>query len=362
MNYSIKKVVFRIKNDNSTKLIPVMTKVKIYIDNKKLKCKIIRHLGYGTVGNVYLLENPFGDNNQYIIKISNSNSFDDLKNEIRLMKKNFQKHKIVHKLYPLYYGYIKSLKRLGVIYPYLGNSDLEQIKYSNHKIDFQNNVYIIKQIMKQLSSFNNVIHGDLKPANVVINTNNNEVNIIDFGLLVPIDDCEDIISTCYVTSPESLLSLIEYNHCLTKNDKINFAKHDNYGLFSIVINLFTKKGMWDIISTYLVEYCKIDRNIFKKSNTGDIFVYCWYKFFGNPENKVLDKLISSIETYYPELKSKNFMTFEEFYIKYIVKNIDRDTIDFINLGLLNDFIKNLIMFDYNKRLSINELLNHKFIN
>lgn len=366
MDYSIKKVNFKLKKLDNNKIKINKTLLKIYIDDSSIICKIIGFLGYGTVGQVYLLE-PIVIKKKletYVIKISNEDLNEDLILEIKQMKKYFTKHNINYKVYPLYYGSFKNTKSLGVIFPFVGYYNLDSIRTTKKIIPFNDGIHIIKELINQLKQLKNIIHCDLKPANIVIDEYN-EPTIIDFGLANLNNANINILSTCYITSPESLLTLDEYNDCLPSNYMVDLSKHDNYGLFSIIINLFTNNGYWEIISKYLTLTVFIDNKIFFKSEAKEYFVYTWYKFFyksiNDIENPILQNLIMTMETYYPTLKRKNFYDFDTFYDTYIIKNINNNSFDINYIEHLRKFIKDLIHFDYNKRLNIHDNLNYKLL-
>jgi serine/threonine protein kinase len=302
----------------------------------------------------------------YVIKISKTDCIYDLMEEVDLIKLNFSENKINHPAYPIYCGFFKNLHGYGIIYPYFGFYNLEKIKTISYHIYFENNIKIILQIINQLKSLNNIIHCDLKPSNVVLNVVKNEVivTIIDFGLIKNITDKKNVISTNYITSPESLLTLDNYNMCSILDEPLNLQKHDYIGLFSIVINLFITKTFWSVLFKY---YADLNFNIelFYNHNVYYIFVYTWYKFCYNNineiKNKSLANVIKKIELNYPNIVNKNFISYDIFFEKYIITNIDMKTIDKSKIDELKDFTFLLVQFDYNLRPNFDELLNHSFL-
>jgi serine/threonine protein kinase len=301
MNYEIENVYFKLNNfTHSSKNILGLILI-IYFGNKIEEYKLINYLGKGTIGQVYLIESII-NKKIYVIKISNFGYTDSLINEVKITKNHFSKEKIIHSSYPIYSGKFTNINSFGVIYPFLGYYNLDKLKKIDYKISFNNNVKIVKQLINQLINFKNIIHCDLKPANVVINvTSDITVTIIDFGLIKDSNDKEDIISTSFITSPESLLSLEDFKSCLDSN--ITFEKHDYFGLFSIIVNLFVKTSYWEIIFNYLINHLKYDNQTIQKRKSIIIFVYIWYKFnYDTKEqiiNQSLKKLIKKIENYYP---------------------------------------------------------------
>lgn len=368
MEYIIKKVEFEISNFsvNSTNIINA--NLLIHYGQTYSTYKITNYLGKGTVGQVYLIESSDNSNsNSYVIKISNSESIDDLIDEVKLTKHYFKKNNICHASYPIYYGFFKNLKGSGVIYPYFGFYNLEKIKSINYKIDFKNNINIIVQLIKQLKNLTNVIHCDLKPSNIVINIQSNQIyaTIIDFGLIRSYTSKKNVISTNFITSPESLLTLSKFYKCNISNELINLSKHDYFGLYCIIINLFVSKTYWSLVLKYLTDIDINDDLLFKQEAI-NIFAYMWYRFVYDDKEKIVHKqmynLILEIEVLYPSIINKKFLCFDDFFIKYVCPNINYSIFDKNQLDNFKDFSKSIIQFEYDSRPNFDDLLNHKFLN
>jgi serine/threonine protein kinase len=359
---------FKIIDFNSNSKNIINSKLLIYNNKSQITFKIINFLGKGTIGQVYLLEQLSDLNKNFVIKISNSECQKDLQREVRKVIKYFQEGNIEHKAYPKYYGDFDNLNAYGVIYPYFGFYNLDKIKSIKYQISWTYNIMIIKQLIKQVSSFNNIIHGDLKPPNVVINvTNTIEATIIDFGLIKKKDDKYGIISTNYVSSPESLLSLEEYKNFKDKNESIDYNKHDYFGLFCVIVNLFVKNSYWSILSKYITDVFKVSNSYLLEHEAVLLFTYAWFRFFyKNKEelpNQSLKNLIEHIET--KSVKSSfidKFLSWNEFFDRYIIESIDRISFNFNYIELFRNFLVKIIHFDSSKRIDLNELLNHPFIN
>lgn len=377
MNYIIKKVSYDITNtliitknivdselivfdqyinQNNTTEITYESYIPQYT-----KFIITAYIGKGTTGQVYLLESMDGET-KYVIKISNRDYYEHLIDEIKLIKYYFTKYKITHVSYPISCGFFKKLKAFGIIYPYFGFYSLEKIKTISHTISFNDRIKIIIQIINQLKSLTNVIHCDIKPANIVIDIDTNTATIIDFGLIQPYTS-NYVISTCYITSPESLLTLDKYYDCVIHRDDKDLSKHDYFGLFSIVIHLFIKISYWSIIQLYLVDKNYTSCELLK-NNAYYIYVYNWYKFNYETKceikNKSLYNVINKIEFIYPTITEREFINFDDFFNKYIKPSIyefitDEDIIKF------KSFIELLIKFDPIDRPSFDELLKHPFL-
>jgi serine/threonine protein kinase len=371
MDYKLLKVKFDLIdfNINSKSIINlklhIITEVNINIFTIK------SFLGNGVMGQVYLLENTNHEENEsifpsdkYVLKISNEDSYKDLKNELVTIQNIFTKHKIKSDAYPIGYGKIENVNTLGVLYNFIGYYNLDRIKKINYKIDFETNIMIIRQLIEQLMNMNNIIHCDLKPANIVVNTIDDTIKatIIDYGLLKTINDF-DVISTNYITSPESLLTIKSYG---IKKIKIDLSKHDYFGLFVTIINLFVKTNYWVIINKYL----SIDNNIkdeyLLKDEARILYGYLWYRFnydkVDDISNKHMKHLIVRIEKSLPEFFNKKFGNYEYFFTNHILPNINYDCIDKRNINELKSFLRELSYFCPENRPSYKILLIHPFLN
>jgi len=121
-------VNFKIIDFNSNSKNIINSKLLIHKNNSEMTFKIINFLGKGTVGQVYLLEPNSSLNENYVVKISNSECQDDLKREVKKVIKYFTEGNIKHKAYPKYFGNFDNLNAYGVIYLYLGFYNLYKIK------------------------------------------------------------------------------------------------------------------------------------------------------------------------------------------------------------------------------------------
>jgi serine/threonine protein kinase len=325
--------------------------------------KIIAYIGRGTTGQVYLLESIDDNKTKYVIKISNRNYCNSLIDEMKLIKYYFTKYNISHVSYPINCGHFKKQKAYGIIYPYFGFYSLEKIKTISYNIDINDKIKMIIQIINQLKSLTNVIHCDIKPSNIVIDTETNNATIIDFGLIQPYTS-NYLISTNYITSPESLLTLDKYYDCVIHRDDKDLSKHDYFGLFSIIIHLFIKTSYWTILQLYLLDKNYTSNEIIK-CNAYYIYVYNWYKFnyntAGQIKNKSLYNIINKIEFIYPSIIDRDFTSFDDFFNKYIKPSMYESITDENIIIHFKSFIELLIKFDPVDRPSLDDLLTHPFL-
>ena len=370
MEYYIENINFKILDFNTKSKSIINSKLNIYNKNLEIKFKIINYLGKGTIGQVYLLEPYYGldPRDLMVIKISNSDCIEDLEKEVNKVKKYFEEGRVVHRAYPRYYGYFENLNAFGAIYPYLGFYNLDKIKTINYQIGWAHNISIINQLIFQVKSFTNIIHGDLKPPNVVLDVRDNQAlaTIVDFGLIKKKIDKVGIISTNYVSSPESLLTLEEYRNHRDPYDYIDYSKHDYFGLFCICVHLFVKKSYWSVLSKYIIDVFGVSNTYLLEHKAVVLFIYAWYKFFYTSIDQLPSKSFINLIQYIekskvtPEILGK-FLTWGEFFDKYIASAIDPNTFNYNHIELFKDFLKQLIHFDSSKRSDLNELLKHNFL-
>lgn len=368
MNWIIETVDFKLKKFETISDNIIGAYLVVKKKDAKIKYKITNYLGKGSIGQVYLIEKNDSDE-KFVIKISKPDCKNDLANEIISMENIFKANKINHRSYPLFYGEFQNLNSTGAIFPFLGYYSLDKLKAIDYRIGMIYNKDIIKQLLNQLKNFKNIIHADLKPANIVLDVKKDKIiaTIIDFGLIKPLNNPDNIISTSYVTSPESILSLDYFADCLVPDEIIDFSKHDYIGLFCISIHLFTKKGFWTIISKYLTFNVGVPDDSISKQKAVIYFVYTWFKFFypdiESIEIKSLQNMIRKILTLNPQLdKIKDlFFNFDNFFNQCIIPNLDLRTIDQENIELLKNFSKKIIHFNYEKRPDIDTLLSDPFL-
>ena len=306
----------------------------IYKSDTIYSFQIKKLLGEGGMGQVYLLKDKIN-----VFKISKNDTEDDIIEEARRHLYYFTKYRISHKCIPIYYGKIKNSEKSGIIFKYFGEKNLSKMD----KQSLNENKRIILKIIEQLELFNNkIIHGDLKSSNIVID---NEINpiIIDFGLISD-NEVNNLYTTNYITSPESLFSLEKFECCIYRD--IDYMKHDYFGLFTVVINLFVKSSYWNLIKKYATERLKFHISYIQSHSSYVLFVYIWFRFNHFLKIDIDDisyfYLIDKIEYYYPSLIDREYYTFEEFYEDYIVPDLDYTTINVHFIPELKIFLKNLI--------------------
>ena len=297
----------------SAELCVPITQEKLIWENRgfeKNKYKRGKLLGKGAFGNVYESKNPIFDN-KIAMKIIDKNKInindinneiqneekEDMKSEINILKK--LSHPNIVRIFEFYetdnYFYIiTEFCKEGELSNYLNKNILSEAQLC----------VIFYQVFSGLIYLhqNHIIHGDLKPQNILISSieNNSEYNekyawikIIDFGTAKifkkTIIKGDDIVGTLYYIAPEVFSS-----------------NYDNYD---------EKSDIW---SVGIILYKALTKK---------------YPFIGKSDEETVHYILEG------EHDMRPLMNYSE---------------------ELQDLIKNLLMKDPNKRPSAIEALNHKW--
>ena len=275
--------------------------------NQKNNYKRGNLLGKGAFGNVYESRNPIFDN-KIAMKIIDKNKMnindnnnilneekEDMKSEINILKK--LSHPNIVKIFEFYetdnYFYIiTEFCKSGELSKYINNNNLTESQLC----------VIFYQVFSGLMYLheNHIIHGDLKPQNILISSKENNsvsneiyswIKIIDFGTAKmfkkEIIKGNDIVGTLYYIAPEVFSS-----------------NSDNYD---------EKSDIW---SVGIILYKALTKK---------------YPFIGKSDDETV---LSILENDYDDSLLMNYS------------------------DELKDLIKNLLMKDPNKRPSAREALNH----
>jgi serine/threonine protein kinase len=227
---------------------------------------IIKYIGKGTYGKVYLVKSQT-DNNQYVIKIqTNYSSIEkEAKDLDTIMDRVHGKCRYV----AISQG--KTDRREHAVFPYLGSSDLEKI-FINEDITTINMIMMmVPKILTDVIICLDALHSqsyshlDIKLANIVFNEETNFAHIIDYGLS---RNSHDAIRDNAIFNPESInvggfqlsvemiikkfiVPIIKKTQKPDFDLTTNYSQHfddcsekllqtfDNYGLFWLIIGLLT---------------------------------------------------------------------------------------------------------------------------
>ena len=174
------------------------------------KYKIIKLLGSGSYGDVYLAKKKFSQNSSDYVAIKkfsirDKKAYESFQNEIKIFKK-IKSDYIVKIL-----DYYKDSTYMYIVMEYAPNGDLEEYIRSSYKnkgfVDTKFIDTVIFQLTEGLNLLhkNNIIHRDIKASNILI-FNNDLIKITDFGVSKILDEknllANTAIGTPYYMSPE----------------------------------------------------------------------------------------------------------------------------------------------------------------
>ena len=181
--------------------------------------KIIKLLGAGSYGSVYLAKSKFSNNESDYVAIKKFQLHDkqaylSFKNEIKIFKK-IKSDYLVKIL-----DYYRDSRHMYLVMEYAPKGDLEEYIRSaykrNNKIDNKFVDTVIYQLTEGLNVLhkNNIIHRDIKSSNILV-FNDNLIKITDFGVSKILENnnllANTSIGTPYYMSPE-LVNGTPYNY------------------------------------------------------------------------------------------------------------------------------------------------------
>ena len=200
---------------------------------------------------------------------------------------------------------------------YLTNptSKLNHIDKHNIIISFwKKSVILIKAI--KIFNLNNIIHNDIKPQNIVFNTKNGKLNIIDFGLVVNFDNYKfnSYYTNFAYTMEKNILE--DVDNFFTNINDTSDKKFDEYLGVSETINTINK--------------CKISKD--KNINMLDEL----YKKL-SLSNKIKKKKILYFLSYVSELTelNHNFLSNPSYKLKYGFNN-STDILNILSKNIYKD--------------------------
>ncbi|ADE19718.1 serine/threonine-protein kinase [Mycoplasma crocodyli] len=182
------------------------------------KYKIIKSIGTGGMGSVYLVETLDGKKERYALKYrhndTNMNNLARFKSELRLLKKIKSKN--------IPYIYDESIEGPNEHYfvmEYIEGKTLKEVIKENGRLNSRVAVTYAKQIAAGLGELHNcgIIHRDIKSENIII-SNTQNVKIIDLGISLDEESqrytkTNNVICSAYYNAPET----IENKNNITKS-------------------------------------------------------------------------------------------------------------------------------------------------
>lgn len=207
----------------------------------------------------------------------------------------------------------------------LMDTDLSQLIHTKQRLVLDHHRYFLYQILKALKYLHsaNVVHLDIKPGNLFVN-GKSELKIGDFGLAKIIGDPYDpelqneVVLTRYYRAPEVLLNMKIYGPAI------------------------------DIWSTGCVlAELMMGRPLFPGQSNANMLTLI-VELLGNPTNTDLRQIMNnSARIFMDSLPQKHKIPFDQYF-----KGCD-------NLEI--DLLEKMLTWDPEKRITIEQALNHPFI-
>lgn len=305
---------------------PIVNKILIQenIQNnsdKKLKYKLIKKIGQGTFGKVYL--SKIIDENNKEIKVAIKQIYNDhtfYNREVEINKVILiDNHPNILKMLDKYYE--NNITNIVMEYmPENFKSLLNKLSSNNLRLKLSNAIKYMYQLANALCYIHkkNILHRDLKPENILINPINNTLKLCDFGSakMITTNDinCTYIVSRFY-RAPELILDRNLYDckidiwsyGCILCEITLGypiFIGNDNVEMLVEIIKVLGSIKHEDILS---MKRDIEDTKVFKFPSRNAIK---WNKVFNvnvNSINKIVDvsyglkyeKLVSSILLWKP---------------------------------------------------------------
>ena len=241
MYYYIYNYNIQYTADTFTKFIPNYIKNEItQSSGSTQKYKVIRELGRGGYGDVFLVskDNKYYALKKIFIKNLEKEEIENCYNEIKIMSS--LNNNYIIKCYDCYEenGY------LNIIMEYGGDKNLDIfIKNQNKGIEEDIIKKIVLQICNGLKEIHNanIVHRDLIPGNIFINTNNYSIKIGDFGISSKLETNQNFTYTMKGTGNFSYMPPEIIEGCKSKITN----KVDIYSLGCIIYELFNKRRYHD---------------------------------------------------------------------------------------------------------------------
>jgi len=321
---------------------------KIYYDLSDhiiYRFKNIKSIGAGSFSTVVKAQD-YKHNSYNAIKIINSTMLQKMiepLNEINILKKlKYKEQYHITKLLE-YFFFRKNLYMVFNLYDitlhdYIYNSNLN----TNYNSNSDSNLNYIKQIVNaiQFLNKNNIIHGDLKPNNIVFKDNTyKKLILVDFGNSITTEDISTNYNYNYNSNSNSNLQTISYRAPEIYINKICSNKqHFNY-----------KIDIWSVgCILYELTFTK---RLFENTKNIDLFIN--HNIIFDPPNTNYLLTLTELHPYYDCIVSPSFIKYKNTIYsfkrhKFIQKHKDHSTII--------DLILHCCEWEISKRFTCEQIL------
>jgi len=177
----------------------------------------------------------------------------------------------------------------ALVMSYISGPTLEQIIDKNRKLDPEHVAWITERVLNALKylHYNGVVHGDVKPQNIIIQPESHHVVIVDYGLSLirPSRDSSSKGYTLYFASPEQERG----DPLLPESDFYGLGMTMIYALGGDIIKKkvphYVPDSMCEFIKRFIV-YDVLDRPNWQKEDLCDTLKKLRQKEFGRLSSKM----------------------------------------------------------------------------
>jgi serine/threonine protein kinase len=237
-----------------------------------------------------------------------------------------------------------------IIMPYLGDLDLFDYMDKIHAYNFNITKLplVLKNVINNLIELNKYYsHNDIKVDNIIINTTDYSIKIIDFGLCCKKNIVNTILGYRQI-SPEIIINSFDSDY------KIKYEmiyQIDNFGLFWLILDCFTNEKLFK-------KYIKLpikDHSVNSYKSTLNFYLNLNNICKKNSlSNKVKKEMIDYTHKYIKDDFIEDAYNLTSPHIKNKLFTNKNEFINFVEKMLL------LVSYDYNNRLSLEEFVKDPF--
>lgn len=228
--FLIQTALINTKNDQNNNSNLDFNEMKLEISKKDECYAILRILGNGSDGYVYLIY-FFRKDEIFALK-------SPCIEEVALTKRERDNYlKLNYPFMPKYYGHIQVNREYHLMHEYINGKTLDKYDFGSLNDNDSNNIIFELMLTTQRIHTKGYMYRDWRLQNIIINENN-DITLIDFGRMIPQDSQEITLSLNFIINPPEFDS----------KQKIS-DKTDNY-LLAFIIYLIQHRLTTSEIKNY----------------------------------------------------------------------------------------------------------------